>query len=81
MSRPVEEGVDEDVVVLGMPPGISRAIKESQGGATIFVRSLAIKGPERLRLLLDSTSALEPSPEASPKPIELPASTAPVRME
>jgi hypothetical protein len=43
VSRPVEEGVGEDVVVLGMPPGISRAIEESQGGATIFVRPLAIK--------------------------------------
>jgi hypothetical protein len=58
------------VVVLGMPPGISRAIKESQGGATIFVRPLAIKDPERSRLLLDSTSALELSPKASPEPID-----------
>jgi hypothetical protein len=79
--RLVKERVDEDVIIPGTLPGIARRIKESQDGDIIFVKPLAIKDLERLRLLPYSTSALELSPEASPEPAELPASTAPVRME
>jgi hypothetical protein len=57
-----------------MRPGTTPTAEESQGGDTILVKPLAIKGPQHPRLPLDITSALEPSPEASPEPTEVPAS-------
>jgi hypothetical protein len=81
VSRPVEESDDEDVVVPRTPPRTAPIVEESQGGGTIFVKPLAIRTPERLRPPPDVTPALDPSPETSPEPAELPASTAPVRME
>jgi hypothetical protein len=82
VSRPVEESDDEDVIVPGTPLGTAPIIEESQGGDTIFVKPLVMRDPERLRLPPDTiTSALEPSPEASPEPTDLPASTALVRVD
>ena len=77
MSKPVEESDYEDVIVPRTPPRTVPIIEESQGGDTIFVKPLAIRDPERLRLPPGIASALEPSTE----PTELPALTAPVRME
>src|SRR5947209_12415005 len=75
-----EESVSEDMVVPRIPPTTTPTTEESQDGDTIFVKPLAIKDPERLRLLPDTTSALEPAQEICPEPTELSASTAPVRM-
>jgi hypothetical protein len=50
VCRPVEESVDEDVVVLGIRPGTTPTIEESQGGDTILTKPLAVKDPQRLRL-------------------------------
>jgi hypothetical protein len=81
VSRPVEEKVDEDVIVSGMLPGALPIVEEPQGGDAVVGKPLALKDPERLRLPPGITSTLESSPEASSEPTELPASTAPVRME
>jgi hypothetical protein len=80
VSRPVEEN-DDEVVVPRTPPRTAPIVEESQGGGTIFVRPLAIRTPERLRPPPGVTPAQESSPETSPEPTELPASTAPARME
>jgi hypothetical protein len=80
VSRPVEERVDEDVIVSGIPPGAMPIIEEPQGGDTVIGKPLALKDPEHLRLPPGITSTLESSPEASSQPTELPASRAPVRM-
>jgi hypothetical protein len=66
---------DEGVVVPATPPRVA----ESQGGNSIFI--LDVKTPERLRPPPDLAPTLEASPEASPEGLELPASTAPARME
>jgi hypothetical protein len=52
VSRPVEESVDEDVMVLGIPLGTTPIIEEPRGGDTIFVKPLVIKDPKRLLLHL-----------------------------
>jgi hypothetical protein len=54
---------------------------ECKRGGSPSMRLREAANPELLRLPPDITSALEPSPEASPELTELPASTAPVRME
>ena len=70
---------DEGVVVPAIPPRVA----ESQGGNSIFI--LPMRTPERLRPPPDLAPSLEASPEASleasPEALELPASTAPARME
>jgi hypothetical protein len=47
----------------------------------IGTKPLAVKTPERLQPRPDITPALEPSPETSLELTELPASTAPIKME
>jgi hypothetical protein len=64
---------DEGVVVPATPPRVA----ESQGGNSIFI--LPVRTPERPPP--DLAPSLEASPEASPEGLELPASTAPARME
>ena len=67
---------DEDFLTSGTPPPRSG---ESQGGTTI---TLALRTPERLRGPPELIPTLAPEPEASPEPqVQLPASTAPARME
>jgi hypothetical protein len=58
-------------------PIISPRVAESQGGNSIFI--LPVRTPERPPL--DLAPRLEASPEASLEGLELPASTAPTRME
>jgi hypothetical protein len=82
VSRPVEEGVDEDVIVPGIPPRTTPIIAESQGGDTIFVKPLAIKDSRESTTTARYYICLgTPPQEASPEPTELPASTASTRIE
>ena len=72
----LESSDDEDFLTSGTPPPRPG---ESQGGTTI---TLALRTPERLRGPPELIPTLASEPEASPEPqVQLPASTAPARME
>jgi coenzyme F420-reducing hydrogenase gamma subunit len=38
MPKPLEEIIDGDVIVPGIPPGTTRIIEESQGEDTVFTK-------------------------------------------
>ena len=61
---------------------IDKEVEESQDSTSIYMRSLAIRTPERVRPPPEAyPECLESSPEVIPEGSELPASTAPGRME
>ena len=87
-ARPIvhyqdESDGEEGILIPGTPPGPQGArgliSGESQGGTTI---TLSLRTPDRLRRPPGLIPTLAPEPEASPEAhVQLPASTAPARME
>ena len=77
--RQDESDVDDGILVPGTPLDVGELAGESQGGTSI---TLAIRTPERLRGPPNLIPTLALEPESSPEPqIQLPASTAPGRIE
>jgi hypothetical protein len=81
VSRPVEESVDEDVIVPGISPRTTPIIAESQSGDTIFVKPLAIKDSRESTTTARYYICLRTLPGSIPEPTELPVSTASIRIE